>query len=154
MVYLTITKWRPPQWSPFLSFYSIRREGRYKRETKYPLHLMGNICLDLRRRDWWGLNSLSSHASITMPTTYYLVLPCTPCTCACAHKCTSYLHFMNFVVHFSTIHFTFLHIIILQIHHVHVQCLHISFAITPLGSLTMAKNLHDTVSKCWPTTRI
>ena len=40
---------------PFLSFYSIRREDRYKRETKYSLHSMGNIFLDLRRRDWWVL---------------------------------------------------------------------------------------------------
>ena len=35
MVYLKTTKWRPPQWCPFLSFYSTRREDRYKRETKY-----------------------------------------------------------------------------------------------------------------------
>ena len=121
-VYLKTTQWRPPQWCPFLSFYSIRREGHYKRETKYSLHSMGNICLDLGRRDWWSLNALSSH---TLPcplltTSYFHVLP--SFTCVCAHKCTSHLHFMNFVVHFSTLHFTFVPIIILQIRHVCVQC--------------------------------
>ena len=40
---------------PVPLLYSIRREDRYKRETKYSLHSMGNIFLDLRRRDWWVL---------------------------------------------------------------------------------------------------
>ena len=34
---------------PFLSFYSTRREGRYKKvRLKYPLSFNGDICLDLR----------------------------------------------------------------------------------------------------------
>ena len=79
---------------------------------------MGNICLYLRRRDWWGLNSLSSHAHTTMPTTYYLVLARTPLIHMCL--CTSYLYIMNFVVHFSTLPFPSYYY--LQIYHVHVQC--------------------------------
>ena len=56
--------------------------------------------------------------SATMPTTYYLVLSRTPLFHMC--MCTSYLHFMNFMVHFSTLHFSSYYY--LQIHHAHVQC--------------------------------
>ena len=56
MVYLETTKWQPPQWCPFLSFYSTRREGCYKKvRLNIPLHLMGNIRLDLREGEIDGI---------------------------------------------------------------------------------------------------
>ena len=47
---------------------------------------------------------------------YYLVLARTPLSHMCV--CTSYLHIIKFVVHFSTLPFPYY----LQMYHVHVQC--------------------------------
>ena len=115
MVYLKPTKWWPLQWCPVLSFYSIKRGSRYKKETQYPLHSMGNICLDFRKRDWWDLNSHSSHT-----------LPCPLLTSySHVHVHISAHHIYTLIILWcisSTLQFTSILINILQIHHVHVQC--------------------------------
>ena len=42
-----MTKWRPPQWCPFLSFYSIKREDRYKERLNIPFIQWGIFALIL-----------------------------------------------------------------------------------------------------------
>ena len=116
-----MTKWRPPQWCPFLSFYSIRRADRYKRETKYSF-IQWVIFAFILGGEIDGALTPSPHTH-TLPCPL-LTTPRTsmysPLVYMC--MCTSHLHFMNFLVHFSTLHFTFGPILILQIHYVHVQC--------------------------------
>ena len=141
MVYLTTTKWRPPQWCPFLFFYSTRREGRYKRERlNIPLHLMGNICLDLREGEIDGIISPSplTHTPpcLLRTTQYTHVLPSLMCVC------TSYFTYYEF-------HGAFQHLII-SLLFTNMSCgcamLYIPLQLVLLGFPPMDENLHDNVT--------
>ena len=51
------------------------RADHYKRETKYSPLFEEEIFLDFRRRDLWGLNSLSSHIHTHTTNALYLLHP-------------------------------------------------------------------------------
>ena len=79
--YRSTSKWQngnPLNGVPSPHFIAKRDQGHYKKKRAYiTLFSKGNICLDLGRRDWWGVNSLSSHSTYTLPcplvtTTIYL----------------------------------------------------------------------------------
>ena len=79
---------------PFLSFYSTRREGRYKKvRLKYPLSFNGDIYLDLREGEIDG-------PQLPLPTQTIIIITLLVLSCGCAHKCTSPLYFKNPMVHF------------------------------------------------------
>ena len=110
MVYLTMTKWRPLQWCPFLSFYSIRREGRYKERLNIPFIQWGIFALILGGEIGGALNPSPLTFTHTPPCPLLItpLLPCTPLGLhvhvhlSAHHICTS----RTLQCTFSTLHFT------------------------------------------------
>ena len=61
MVHVIITKGDPLNGAPSSPFITQGGKIVTKERPNILLFSKKNICLDFRRRDWWGLNSLSSH---------------------------------------------------------------------------------------------
>ena len=73
-----MTKWRPPQWCPFLSFYSIRREDRYKERLNIPFIQWGIFVLILGGEIDGALTPSPHTHTLPCPlltTQYFHVLP-------------------------------------------------------------------------------
>ena len=121
MVYLKLTKWRPLQWCPFLSFYSIRRESRYKRERlNIPFIQWGILAWIL----WGEIDGALTPTPLTHYHAHYS--PRTPMYPSLSHVDVHISAHHTYTLGIlwcisSTLQFTFVLINILQLHHVRVQ---------------------------------